>query len=237
MFGIVSGAVTDTIHLIDVLEGYLFGAGGGPGAAPGGEDRRIDSNLVLGVSLGGHSAWQLLFNEPRVTAGVIVIGCPDYMNLLQDRARLSKLETFTVDKGATFLGSKDFPKALIRACEKYDPKAIIFSSGEISTELSASEQDRIRGILNSKIRGKRFQVLSGGADKLVPYKAGQQFLDFFKNATSGWYKDGNVYVEDNVYPGAGHVFSPEMRQDAVRFVLDTVRSLDNTSSRVASPKI
>ena len=80
MFGMISGTVTDTIHLIDVLEGYLFGAGGGPGAAPGGEDRRIDSNLVLGVSLGGHSAWQLLFAEPRVTAGAIVIGCPDYMS-------------------------------------------------------------------------------------------------------------------------------------------------------------
>ncbi|KAI0528305.1 hypothetical protein F5B22DRAFT_30522 [Xylaria bambusicola] len=236
MFGTISGAVTDTVHLLDVLEGYLFGAGGGPGAAPGGEDRHIDSNLVLGVSLGGHSAWQLLFAEPRVTAGVIVIGCPDYMNLLQDRARLSKLETFTVDKGATFFGSKDFPKALVRACEKYDPKAIIFSSGEILTEPSASEQDRIRSILDSKIRGKRFQILSGGADKLVPYKAGQTFLDFFKNATTGWYKDGNVYVEDNVYPDAGHVFAPEMRRDAIRFVLDTVKSLD-TSSRVASPKI
>lgn len=159
-----------------------------------------------------------------------------FLDLLQDRARLSKLETFTFDKGATFLGSKDFPKALIRACEKYDPKAIVFSTGEVSIEPSASEQDTIRGILDSKIRGKKFQILSGGVDKLVPYKAGQQFLDFFKNATSGWYKDGNVYVEDNVYPEAGHTFSPEMRRDAVRFVLDTVKSLD-ASNRVASPKI
>ncbi|KAI1274558.1 hypothetical protein F5Y07DRAFT_401246 [Xylaria sp. FL0933] len=200
MFGMVSGTVMDTVHLIDVLEGYLFGAGGGPGAAPGGESRHIDSHLVLGVSLGGHSAWQLLFTDPRVTAGVIVIGCPDYMNLMQDRARLSKLQTFTVDEGASFFGSRDFPKALIRACEKYDPKAILFGTGEVSTQPSASEQDKLRAILDLKVRGKRFQVLSGGADKLVPYNAGQRFLDFFKNATGGWYKDGNVYVEDNIYP-------------------------------------
>ncbi|KAJ2985319.1 hypothetical protein NUW58_g5601 [Xylaria curta] len=201
MFGIVSGTVLDTIHLLDVLEGYLFGAGDGPGASPTGEHRHIDSNMVLGVSLGGHSAWQLLFAEPRVTAGVIVIGCPDYMNMLRDRARLSKLKTYTVDNGDSFLGSKDFPKALIGACEKYDPKAILFRTGEVAAQPSTSEQDRLRAILDSKVRGKKFQVLSGGADKLVPYTAGQRFLEFFKNATAGWYKDGNVYVEDNVYPG------------------------------------
>lgn len=80
MFGIVSGTVLDTIHLLDVLEGYLFGAGDGPGASSSGETRQIDSNLVFGVSLGGHSAWQLLFADHRVTAGVAVIGCPDYMS-------------------------------------------------------------------------------------------------------------------------------------------------------------
>lgn len=84
MFGIVSGTAVDTVHLIDVLEGYIFGAGDGPGAASpaaGSPRRSIDSHLALGVSLGGHSAWQLLFAEPRVTAGIIVIGCPDYMSM------------------------------------------------------------------------------------------------------------------------------------------------------------
>lgn len=81
MLGTITGAVTDTMHLLDLLEGYLFGAGDGPGAMDrsGNRNRHIDNNLVLGVSLGGHSAWQLLFADPRVTAGVIVIGCPDYM--------------------------------------------------------------------------------------------------------------------------------------------------------------
>ncbi|KAI1744982.1 hypothetical protein F4680DRAFT_172070 [Xylaria scruposa] len=233
MFGIVSGTVLDTMHLLDVLEGYLFGAGDGPGASPSGEHRLIESHLVLGVSLGGHSAWQLLFADSRVTAGVIVIGCPDYMNLIQDRARLSKLQTFTTDNGVSFFGSKDFPKALIETCRKYDPKAILFSTGEISVQPSPSEQDRLRVILDRSVQGKRFQILSGGADKLVPYNAGRQFLEFFKSASSGWYKGGNVYIEDNVYPGVGHEFNAEMRQAAVRFILNTVGSLD----QVASPKI
>jgi hypothetical protein len=43
------------------------------------DEPSIDQHMVLGISLGGHSAWQVIFNEPRVTAAVIIIGCPDYM--------------------------------------------------------------------------------------------------------------------------------------------------------------
>jgi hypothetical protein len=56
----------------DLVEGYLF---------PNAEGKRkIDQHLALGVSLGGHSVWQLMFAEPRVEAGVVVIGCPDYIS-------------------------------------------------------------------------------------------------------------------------------------------------------------
>ncbi|KAI1491152.1 hypothetical protein F5X96DRAFT_489724 [Biscogniauxia mediterranea] len=254
MFGVVAGAVVDTALLLDALGGYLFvGAGGGPGgrsaaaAAAAAEEgattttttagRRVDQNLVLGVSLGGHSAWQLLFAEPRVTAGVMVIGCPDYMNLMQDRARLSKLQTWSAtDNGASFFGSRDFPDALIAACKKFDPKGIVFGTGEISCAPSAAEQDRIRSVLDARVRGKKFQVLSGGADKLVPYATAKPFLDFLKTATTSWYKDGAVSVEDNVYQGVGHEFNAEMRKDATRFILDAVDTFDK-DSKVASSKI
>jgi len=56
--------------LIDHVGSYIFHEPNAP---------IIEQHLVLGVSLGGHAAWQLLFNDPRVTAGVVVIGCPDYM--------------------------------------------------------------------------------------------------------------------------------------------------------------
>ncbi|KAH9906975.1 hypothetical protein F4778DRAFT_606081 [Xylariomycetidae sp. FL2044] len=255
MFGTVTGTVVDTLHLLDALEGYdLFGAaspkpsgtgpddddaalrspgGGGNGGGNSGErSRKIDQHIVLGVSLGGHSAWQTLFAEPRVTAGVLVIGCPDYMRLMQDRARKSKLPTYSKqDGGATFLGSRDFPPALVGACHKYDPRGILFGAAGVpvptATPIPTSEQQRLRPLLDARVRGKRFQVLSGGADKLVPYAAGVPFLDVFKEAAGGWYKDGGVYLEDNVYPEAGHEFSAEMRRDAVRFILDTVALADD----------
>jgi hypothetical protein len=66
MFGMVTGMVVDTGLLMDAVEGYV------------GLPARIDQHLALGVSLGGHSVWQLMFKEPRCAAGVVVIGCPDY---------------------------------------------------------------------------------------------------------------------------------------------------------------
>ncbi|KAI0386934.1 hypothetical protein F5Y04DRAFT_73898 [Hypomontagnella monticulosa] len=233
MFGTITGAVTDTTHLLDLLEGYLFGAGDGPGAMDGSgiRNRHIDNNLVLGVSLGGHSAWQLLFADPRVTAGVIVIGCPDYKYLMKDRARLSKLQTYVhSDAGSSFIGSKDFPEALIDACKKYDPKGILFGPGDIPSVLADDEQATLRTLLDSKVAGKRFQVLSGGADKLVPYRASELFVKFFHTAANGWYKDGGVYVENNVYEGVGHQFNAEMKKDAVKFVLESVALANKTTS-------
>jgi hypothetical protein len=70
MFGVVNGTVEDQTLLMDVVEGYLFPEG----------EREIDQHLGLGVSLGGHSFWQLMFREPRLKAAVIVIGCPDFMS-------------------------------------------------------------------------------------------------------------------------------------------------------------
>lgn len=73
MFGIVSGTVVDTRLLMDALPGYLF--------LDEQDDRprpEWDQHICLGVSLGGHSTWQALFTDPRVTAGVSIIGCPDF---------------------------------------------------------------------------------------------------------------------------------------------------------------
>lgn len=56
---------------MDHLGSYIFHDDNAPS---------LDQHLVLGWSLGGHAAWQVIFNEPRVTAAVVVIGCPDYMS-------------------------------------------------------------------------------------------------------------------------------------------------------------
>jgi pimeloyl-ACP methyl ester carboxylesterase len=66
---IFHGTALDTSLLIDHLGSYIL---------HGPDSPIINQHLVAGISLGGHSAWQVFFNEPRVTAAVVIIGCPDY---------------------------------------------------------------------------------------------------------------------------------------------------------------
>ena len=70
MFSIFQGTAMDTSLLMDHLGSYIF---------PEPDSPVLNENLVLGISLGGHSTWQVLFHEPRITAGVVIIGCSDYM--------------------------------------------------------------------------------------------------------------------------------------------------------------
>ncbi|PHH88163.1 hypothetical protein CDD83_7881 [Cordyceps sp. RAO-2017] len=65
MAGAVKGGRADMSALMDLVAGYL--------------GRRVDAHLALGWSLGGHSAWQGLFCEPRLDAAVVVVGCPDFL--------------------------------------------------------------------------------------------------------------------------------------------------------------
>ncbi|OBT92392.1 hypothetical protein VE01_09266 [Pseudogymnoascus verrucosus] len=218
MFGVYNGTATDVSLLIDHVGSYI--AEDFQGVMP-----EIGRNLVLGVSLGGHAAWQVLFAEPRVEAGVVVIGCPDYMRVMTDRARLSKRQTYTLDAGATFLGSRDFPPSLLSAIQKWDPRGILFGAREIPshppTQDSPREEARLKDILESRVKGKSVLVCSGGADKLVPYKASEPFLGWLKEAVGrgGWW-EGGMGVRDVVYEGAGHEFTEAMVKDSVKFVVE-----------------
>ena len=131
---------------------------------------------------------------------------------MTDRARLSKRQTYTTTSGTSFLNSADFPRALITSCSTYDPKGLLFGTSPITPGPS----DTLRQLLDSKLKGKRILVCSGGADKLVPYHCSEPFLKFLKDATGGWWKDGGVYVEDNVYEGVGHAYSAGMVRDTDR---------------------
>ncbi|TLS26398.1 hypothetical protein PpBr36_04584 [Pyricularia pennisetigena] len=212
MFGLISGAVVDTGLLIDLIQGNIF---------PEKPDGYVDAHYVLGVSLGGHSTWQLLFADERVTAGVVIIGCPDYMY----RARLSRLPTFsTEDNGASFIGSKDFPPDLVRACEKYDPRGLVFGPRKTpSWPLPVEQEPEAKRIVTSRLRGKRMLSCSGGDDKLVPYYCSKPFVDFMKGVQKEW-SELDVVFDDRVYAGAGHEFSPGMVTDAVKFLVETTRA-------------
>ncbi|CAK7201324.1 hypothetical protein SEUCBS139899_004028 [Sporothrix eucalyptigena] len=241
MFGMIAGTVTDTHLLIDLVDGYHHheghdshgqtkdekksedarDAGFASGLLPG--HVAVTQHLVLGVSLGGHSGWQLLFGDDRVTAGVLIIGCPDYIDLMVERARLSKLATYkaSTEGGAPFLNSRDFPAALVASCRKRDPKAIVFGTDEAVWPATTEGEKAVHDTLQKHVAGKRFLVCSGGADKLVPYRNSEAFLNVFKKAATTW-PDLAVTVQDNVYDGIGHQFSAGMVADAVQFVVDTV---------------
>ncbi|SPN97513.1 uncharacterized protein DNG_01027 [Cephalotrichum gorgonifer] len=212
MMGAIRGMAEDTRGLIDVVGGYL------------GVEGEVDGHFVLGWSLGGHSAWQLMFSDERVTAGVLIIGCPDYMALMSGRAQRSKLSTYNAeDGGASFLGSEHFPKDLVALCRRADPKGILFGTGPISTAaLDEKQRAELGAVLDARVKGKRFLVCSGADDRLVPYRVSEPFLKFFTDAAGGWYKTGGVTVENKVYEGVGHAFSDGMVADAVRFVVDAL---------------
>ncbi|CAK7231768.1 hypothetical protein SCUCBS95973_008032 [Sporothrix curviconia] len=262
MFGMIAGTVTDTHLLIDLVGGYHHHDGhdshgqteedkkkkktnSGAGAGDDSEDRdagfasgllpghvALTQHLVLGVSLGGHSAWQLLFGDDRVTAGVLIIGCPDYTDLMVERARLSKLATFQAsaeEGGAPFLGSRDFPSALVASCRKRDPKAIVFGTDTAVWPSTPEAEKVLHATLQKHVAGKRFLVCSGGADKLVPYRNSEPFLNVFKRAATTW-PDLALTVQDNVYEGIGHQFSAGMVVDAVQFVVDTVADAPSTEA-------
>lgn len=141
---------------------------------------------------------------------------------MKDRARLSKRQTYIASDGAGFFRSKDFPDTLISSVLKRDPKGLVFGTGEVVLHPSEIEQKHLHNILDTHVRGKRMLLCSGGVDKLVPYRCGEPFLKFLKEANQSWYGDGDFYLEDVVYEGVGHEYTDAMLKDTAKFVTDTL---------------
>ncbi|GAD92153.1 conserved hypothetical protein [Paecilomyces variotii No. 5] len=234
MFSIFQGTARDTSLLLDYLPSYVFPK----------SDRTITTNLVLGVSLGGHAAWSCILHEPRITSGVVIIGCPDYVNLMADRARLSKLPSWTGSdpQGSQFLGSEHFPHSLLDTVRNYDLASLLLNHMRSDAkdkplhddpipEPCEEEKTVLRPLLTSSLAGKRILNLSGGADKLVPYKRGEAILTWLKKTVGpgGWFTDGGVHFEDIIVETAGHEVTPGMVQEASRFVAETL----STNGRVS----
>lgn len=228
------GTATDTSHLMNYITSYVFPT----------SERVIVDHMVLGVSLGGHAAWHCIVHEPRITTAVVIIGCPDYVRLMSDRARLSKLVTWVNSNppGSSFLGSTDFPKGLVEAVERYDPARLLLSevaSGDdkfYRRDPTASECKRLLPLMKRTLQGKRILNMAGAADKLVPYQCGEPFLRWLKNATAsnnGCFSADGVVFEDVVFEGVGHDMSPEMVSEAHRFVLEGLNQTLETVERVS----
>jgi pimeloyl-ACP methyl ester carboxylesterase len=233
MFASYHGTAVDTSHLITYISSYIFPH----------SNHSITNNMVLGVSLGGHATWHCLMHDPRVMTAIVIIGCPDYASLMSDRARLSKLETWTKSKppGANFLGSKDFPHGLIEALERYDPAGMLLGVRDrdesfYDREPTEAEKKEILPLMEKTFRGKRLLNMAGGADKLVPYECGEPFLRWLKKSTAadGWFAHGDVVVEDKIFDGVGHEMSSGMVPELHRFILETLDQASPESPSRAS---
>ncbi|KAG0149497.1 hypothetical protein CROQUDRAFT_653575 [Cronartium quercuum f. sp. fusiforme G11] len=102
MYAIQTGTAHDVSMLIDFLPAYLYPH----------EPRAITSWGIVGLSLGGHSAW-LCATDPRIRFMVPIIGSPDYETLMRHRAAQS-------DPPIPF-GPPHFPYSLIDLIRQKDP--------------------------------------------------------------------------------------------------------------------
>lgn len=231
MFNLYSGTASDLSHLLTHLPSYL--------------PYKLASHIGCGVSLGGHALWQLLLSEPRIRAGIVVIGCPDYVRLMTDRAIRSKPPLASTQNseplGRNFLGSKDFPRPLLEAIEAADPAGILL--GELDTVTgddhlhppSQGEINRLRPILEARLGEKKILCLSGGKDKLVPYAQGEPFLTWLKKAVDrkeGWASDLGIKVEDIVDTEGRHEFSKKMRVEAEQWLCEYLAGDDDGGASV-----
>ncbi len=175
-----------------------------------------------------------ILQDPRITTAIIVIGCPDYISLMSDRARLSKLDTWTSSSppGSRFIGSTDFPHGLVEAVQKYDPVGLWMGTSQTHADENCSgtpsdcEKEKLISTLEISLQGKRILNLAGGADKLVPYRFTKPFINRLQNATalSGLLRKGGLVVEDIVYEGIGHEMTSEMVKEVDRFVAESLKT-------------
>ncbi|KAH8650758.1 hypothetical protein BGZ61DRAFT_375485 [Ilyonectria robusta] len=232
LVAICQGTASDVSLLIDHLPSYIFPSG----------KVSITQHLCCGVSLGGHITWQLFVGEPRITINIILLGCADLRALLTDRARLSNLPSYadTTPPGDKFIGSRDFPGTLAIALRDIDAAQRIMSLayGASGREPSEAEAQQVRkSIISERLRGKRLLVVSGGADKMAPYKLTSPVMEFLLQMVgdnSSRRHDSELVMKTVVIPNVQHELTMEMVHEAVNFAVESVACLSPSSSQPAS---
>ncbi|KKA25753.1 hypothetical protein T310_0231 [Rasamsonia emersonii CBS 393.64] len=215
MFSIFQGTARDVSLLIDYLPAYIFPK----------SEYSISTHLALGVSLGGHATWSCLFHEPRIRTGISIIGSPDYINLLADRARLSKLSSWT--------NSDPQAATLLLSHTQIAAKDAALKEGPLP-DPSEQDKERLRPLLTRTLAGKWILNISGGADKLVPYYRSEPILTWLKKAIApgGWFADGGIHFEDLIFEKAGHELTGAMMDEVIRFVAESLSAPDDVPAKV-----
>jgi hypothetical protein len=134
------------------------------------------------------------------------------------RAEKSRLKTW----GPDFIGSVDFPPALIDAIGQCDPAGMLLPS-ELQVKNPKSTAGLVQApgskstLLKKALGHKSILNLSGGADKLVPYSCSLPFLSFLKKEIGS-----EGVLDDRVFAGVGHECTPEMQDVAVEYIVSVL---------------
>lgn len=156
---ITAGTHRDISFLIDFLPSYLYPYG----------EQTVERWMLAGISLGGHATWyalqhgecglnlrfgrdqiqtELRLAEPRLSVGIPIIGCPDYLALMHGRAKTSGLQ----------FGPPILPDSLLEVIKRESP---------VSTPAMG----------RNPFFGKKLMVLAGGKDELVPWVFSESFVE------------------------------------------------------------
>ncbi|THH02614.1 hypothetical protein EW026_g333 [Hermanssonia centrifuga] len=161
MYATYVGTAKDVSYLIDFLPSYIF---------PSGEAEVVQWS-VGGISLGGHASWIVLRQEPRITLGIPIIGCPDYLKLISGRAKESEIP----------FEPPYIPKTFLSYIQQHDPAQASYTISEAS----------------NPFLGKKILVLSGADDPLVQWSCSQEFVENLQ-CTPDMVKEMANFVWDNV---------------------------------------
>ncbi|KAN0066510.1 hypothetical protein ACQY0O_000604 [Thecaphora frezii] len=183
LYGMVVGGARDTSFVVDFLASYLFAH----------DERSVAEWVVTGKSLGGHSTWHVLANEPRIRIGVPFIGMPDYNRLLNSRTKTS-----FVTNGPPYV-----PATLKALVSQIDPSSTAHDSFDPA---------------KNPFWGKKICVLSGAEDRLVLWDWNETFL---KNLVVGEPSGPRGEMEGlkvHRYAGVGHEVTEDMVEEGGEWI-------------------
>lgn len=230
MFSIIEGTTADVAHLIRYLPLYVD--------MP--KTRNISKNLVAGVSLGGHVAWQCLFNVRGVDSAMSVLGCPDFGSLMRWRA------AHATDLPPTIPGDADLIETLIpgplqdamalhdpaastmrRANDHVGPKTTTYKvlhDTDSFFERSAAEWDEmlqetpeLKREWISGLHGRSMLSITSTRDPLVPHASSCKFLDWLQTTTKSGQPTFKLVTK--IYDTEEHKVNPQMSDDLKIFLL------------------
>ncbi|SJX61831.1 uncharacterized protein SRS1_12815 [Sporisorium reilianum f. sp. reilianum] len=183
LYAMIVGDASDASFLVDFLASYLFPH----------DERSVAEWVITGKSLGGHSTWHVLAEDPRIKIGVPMIGMPDYSRLLASRTKTS-----FVPNAPPYV-----PASLKALVEKIDPARTAYDSFDAR---------------RNPFWGKKICVLSGANDKLVLWDWNEAFLKGLVVGEPSGLRGEMPGLKIHRRPGVGHEVTEEMVEEAGEWI-------------------